>query len=295
MSRFFFLPFMLLMMASLSGCIRDDIAECPPLTVTVDIRDRNYFNVDEVELEERLPADLPFAHYMPTVHWTLRSLATGEIVDESELISVAGSSPTFTPDICGCIPHGEYVLTVWGGLESFEPLSSDLSELTFHPGEAEGRDIFLTNDTLLYDAWHDSYTVYMERTKGKLIIEKTGLPDDAVGSTKRVTGLFGRADRHFSYSGFTAATTHTPITPAESVVTETLLAPSVGKDASAVSLTLDVSGPRPTLPLPHRVNVTMRRNELTVLRYAWNDTRRDFDIFLLVNGAWEVVYGMEVD
>ena len=73
---------MLLTTAALSSCVRDEIEPCPPLQVNITVKDKNYFNVDKVELEERLPEDLAFREYIPTLHYTLRDAATGEVVEE---------------------------------------------------------------------------------------------------------------------------------------------------------------------------------------------------------------------
>ena len=39
----------------------------------------------------------------------------------------------------------------------------------------------------------------------------------------------------------------------------------------------------------------MHRNELTVLRYVWNEEKEDFEVFMLVNDNWEMVHGMEIE
>ena len=44
---------------------------------------------------------------------------------------------------------------------------------------------------------------------------------------------------------------------------------------------------------PEDVSITMRRNEMTVLKYVY--TERGMDIYLLVNDRWEKVHQMEMD
>lgn len=276
----------------ITSCVRDEIADCPPLRVNIAVKDKNYFNVDNVELEERLSDDLPFREYVPTLYWVLRDLNTGEIVDESPLITVSGDEKTVMPDICPCVPHGKYVLTVWGGLDSRDALNEDMTLLNFHPDNTEGRDVYMTNDTLLYDAWHNDYTVEMERTKGKLIIEKVNLPVDTKESGKSVTGLFGNVNNAFRYDGETSVTKRTVLTPAPQIVTKTELSPSLKVDGSVLSLAF--SGSEITLH-PKKVNITMHRNELTVLRYVWDPDKQDFVIYMLVNDNWEMITKMEID
>lgn len=279
----------------ISSCVRDEIPDCPPLRVNIAVKDKNYFNVDKVELEERLSDDLPFREYVPTLYWVLRDLNTGDIVDESPLITVSGDERTVTPDICPCVPHGKYVLTVWGGLDSRDALSEDMTSLTFHPGNTEGKDVYMTNDTLLYDAWHNDYTVELERTKGKLIIEKLNLPSEITASEKTVTGLFGDVNSVFRYGGETSVTRRTEFVPSPQVVTKTVLAPSLKEDGSRLSLNFTGEAAKSSPLIPKTVNITMRRNELTVLRYVWNEGEKDFTIYILVNDNWEVVHNMGLE
>lgn len=285
----------ILLSVFISSCVRDEIPDCPPLRVNIAVKDKNYFNVDKVELEERLSDDLPFREYVPTLYWVLRDLNTGDIVDESPLITVSGDERTVTPDICPCVPHGKYVLTVWGGLDSRDALDEEMTTLTFHPGNTEGKDVYMTNDTLLYDAWHNDYTVELERTKGKLIIEKVNLPSDISSSEKTVTGLFGEVNSVFRYGGETSVTRRSEFVPAPQVVTKTVLAPSLKEDGSRLSLNFTDNAAKSSPLIPKTVNITMRRNELTVLRYVWDGEKRDFTIYILVNDNWEVVHNMGLE
>ena len=160
----------------------------------------------------------------------------------------------------------------------------------------EGHDIYLTNDTLVYDAWNYDYTVDMERTKGKLVIQAANLPDGIIQTEKSVCGLYGKLDSRFAYSGETSVHTEIPWDAPEEIVTKTVLSPSVRNDGSV----LDVDFHGKTVKgastfLPKNVNITMKRNELTVLRYVYDDGTGDFTIYILVNDNWEVIHGMEID
>jgi len=274
------------------SCVRDNIPDCPPLRINIAVKDKNYFNVDKVELEDRLDEDLAFREYVPTLYWVLRDADTGKIVDKSPLITVSGDEKTVSPDINPDLPHGKYVLTVWGGLENSDPLNEDMTLLGFHPGNTEGRDVYMTNDTLLYDAWHNDYTVEMERTKGKLIIEKLDLPADIKESKKSITGLFSNVNNEFLYGGETGVSKQTALTPAPQIVTKTLLSPSLKEDGSVLSL--DFTGNGAALK-PKEITITMRRNELTVLRYVWVPEEQTFEIYMLVNDNWETITKMDID
>ncbi len=91
LSQFACLAFLLGGSLIASSCLRDDIPDCPPMNVKIVVKDKNYFNVDKVELEDRVAEDLPFKEYVPTLYWVLRDAQTGDVVDGSEgLIRVKG-------------------------------------------------------------------------------------------------------------------------------------------------------------------------------------------------------------
>ena len=285
-----------LMAGFAASCVRDEIPDCPPLRVQIAVKDKNYFNVDKVELEDRMSEDLAFREYVPTLYWVLRDLATGEVVEEEWVHKVEGDGKTVPVEFCPCVPHGTYVLTVWGGLDDEEPLGDDPLTIDFHPSNTEGRDIYMTNDTILYDAWHNDQIVEMERTKGKLIIEKVNLPKEITSSEKKIDGIFSTVNNAFGYSGNTHVLVSTPIESQANIVTKTMLTPSVNENGSMLSMRFfDVAGALIPTMLPKAVDITMKRNELTVLRYEWDRVKQEFNIYILVNDNWQLISNMSVE
>lgn len=285
----------LLLVPALTSCIRDEIEDCPPLQVNIAVKDKNYFNVDKVDMEERRSDDLAFREYVPTLFYMLRDAKTGEVMEEQGVFRVEGEAKTMKVDFCPCLPHGTYVLTVWGGMKDMTSLSEDRTALALHPEHAEGDDIYLVNDTLVYDAYRYDYTVEMERTKGKLIVEAEGLEQGLEHSTMKADHIYERVDSGFSYSSDTYASMQYDWT-GQHVLTKTVLAPSLKRNGSTLSLQFYDSAQRlnPVLS-PKDVRITMRRNELTVLRYVWNEDKDDFVVYMLVNDNWEMVHGMEIE
>lgn len=285
----------LLLVPALTSCIRDEIEDCPPLQVNIAVKDKNYFNVDKVDMEERRSEDLAFREYVPTLFYMLRDAKTGEVMEEQGVFRVEGDGKTVPVDFCPCLPHGTYVLTVWGGMKDMTSLSEDRTALALHPEHAEGDDIYLVNDTLVYDAYRYDYTVEMERTKGKLIVEAEGLKQGLEHSTMKANHIYERVDSGFSYSSDTYASMQYDWT-GQHVLTKTVLAPSLKRNGSTLSLQFYDSAQRlnPVLS-PKDVRITMRRNELTVLRYVWDEEKDDFVVYMLVNDNWEMVHGMEIE
>ncbi|MCD8317466.1 MAG: hypothetical protein LUC45_00765 [Paraprevotella sp.] len=238
--------------------------------------------------------------YVPTLYYRLRLLekdGTSRTVAEKCVFPVEDDEKEYSVKFDESLPHGTYVLTVWGGLKNLDPLNEDRTAISFHPGYDEGTDVYVSNDTLIYDAYHYTYTTELERTKGKLIIEVTDLPQAVCSSEKTVDGLFGTLDcLSFLYSGQTEVETHRDWTSAGEVVTKTLLTPSVHENGSSVHIQFydEADHSDPPVLLPQNVDVTMRRNELTVLKYVY-DGNGDFTVYMLVNDNWEEVHGMIID
>lgn len=279
------------------SCVRDEIPPCPPLQVEITVKDKNYFNVDNVEVEERRNEELAFREYIPSLYYRLQDAVTGDVVEEQPLLEVTGDEKTYLVTFCDCIPHGTYTLTVWGGLTENSPLSDDGTSISFHPGNREGEDIYMTSHTLNYDARNYVYTVGLERTKGKLVIEVENLPGDVNYSDKTVEGVFGNLNCMFSYADVTRVSTLSEWNATENeIVTTTLLAPSVKENGSRLQANFyDTSDRQTPVLTPAEVNITIRRNELTVLKYVYDDTTGGFDIYVFLNDSWDKIFDMGID
>lgn len=287
----------LLLVPALTSCIRDEIEDCPPLQVNIAVKDKNYFNVDKMDPENERPTDLAFREYVPTLFYMLRDVKTGEVVEEHGVFRVEGEAKTMTVDFCPCLPHGTYVLTVWGGMKDMTSLSEDRTALALHPEHAEGDDIYLVNDTLVYDAYHYDYTVEMERTKGKLIVEAEGLEQNIGQMKTNVDGLFGKVNSDFIYSGETHVSNTSAVTADQKVRMSSIMAPSVGSGTSLVdvSFTRKDGASDMLLPKPADVKINMERNRITMLKYVFNPDADKFTIYIKVNDNWEDIHGMILD
>ncbi|MDE6246958.1 MAG: hypothetical protein K2M41_03840 [Muribaculaceae bacterium] len=295
LSQYAYLAFAMAGIAITSSCIRDEIPDCPPMQVKIVVKDKNYFNVDKVDLEDRVSESLPFKEYVPTLYWVLRDVASGEVVDSSNgLITVDGNADYVTPSICPCIPHGTYVLTVWGGLKDSSHLTENMDRLSFHPGNTPGEDVYLTNDTLIYDAWRNDHIVELERTKGKLIVEKVGVPSYIVKTEKNISGIYGDLHHHdFSYGGETSVRSLLDITDHSRTVSKTLLSPSTTKDGSNLNIQFLSKEGNADIKSGD-VKINMHRNELTWVRYVWDPATGSFKIYIKINDSWELVNNMGI-
>lgn len=288
---------LLLSVPLLASCIRDQLDDCPPLRVEIGVKDKNYFNVDKVDMEEQLSDSLAFRQYVPTLFYMLRDAATGDVVEEQGVFPVDGDGKTVPVDFCPCLPHGKYILTVWGGLDDLSQLSPDHLSLELHRDRQQGGDVYLVSDTLLYDAYNYDYRVELERTKGKLIVQAENLPGYYNLVDIDVSGIYGKVNSNFKYSGETDVYDKISIPLKPKVSTSTLLAPSVSENSSVLDVDFTHSTPSSNdMQLsPDDVRITMRRNMITVLRYVWDEQKKHFVVYMLVDDNWEQVHGMEID
>ena len=287
-----------------TSCIHEAIPDCPTLAVRIAVKDKNYFNIDKVDLESRVSEELPFQEYVPSLYWTLRDFETGDVVDYQSLIDIESDNEErilpihIRPDL----PHGKYILTVWGGMGSEGALEDDPTTFHLHRNNTELNDVYLTNDTIVYDPRNYDYLVELERIKGKLIIEGVNLPEGLTRSEETVTGLYSYVDNSFNYSDRVSVIKASDLdinqglTEAGFIVNTAVLSPSAEENGSV--LTMKFRHGEETLNQTYtapNVNININRNELTVVRYEWDKVDYGFNIYLLVNGNWELVSRMELE
>lgn len=53
---------------SCTSCIREDLDQCPPLSVDIEVKDKNYANVEQVDIEEEEDENQPFSYFVPTLY-----------------------------------------------------------------------------------------------------------------------------------------------------------------------------------------------------------------------------------
>lgn len=280
----------------LSSCLRDHLPPCPPLQVDISVKDKNYFNVNDVNPEDYRSEEMPFREYVPTLCYLLREAETGKIMEQQKVFPVEGDEKTVSLTFCDCLPFGKYILTVWGGLHDNSVLDMESLQVELHAGNEQGADSYLVNDTLLYDASHYAYPVEMERIKGKLIIQVENLPVEINYSEKKIDGLYHYIDPGFRYSGTTSVLTQTSLIQSEGVETNTMLAPSLEEETAVIGVNLynRLTRDIPVLT-PAAINTTIKRNELTVLKYVYDNQTQDFTIYIRLNDSWNMIYDMGIN
>ena len=309
MKRWKHTSMLLVLMAGLllASCIRDDLQPCPPLSVRIGIKDINYFNIDAVEnvtgLDHRLDENLPFRSYIQKLFYVLYDIDRQQTVSVQHLHEVQGDARLATAYLPEDLPFGRYVLLVWANIESEEGILADgkLGTYSLHHNNVEGYDVYMTCDTLLYDEWNYDYTVRLERIKGKLLIEGVNLPTDINWSRKAITNLCGKVDYHFSYepnsTEYVVVESDWSDHPSSRVVTDTYLSPTAVNGEKSTVYVRFFDDPSMSVPVtvPANVDITMRRNEITVLRYVYDADSGGFVISTWDDDSWQVIHDMGLE
>ena len=287
--------------AVLTSCIRKDVEDCQPLSVSIAVGDKNYSNIDEmaalgVSLQPEDESQ-PFVHYVKKLYYVLQDKATGKTVYTRHLHDVAGDRAMATAYLPADLPFGEYVLTVWGNIQSETPISEDGTSYNFHINQSPGYDVYMTCDTLLYDAYHARHTVSLRRLKGKLVIEAEQMPDGIRLSRKTIDGLSATVGQDMEYGG--SATVATAIEwdgdTAEEMSSQTFLSPTSEGRQSRLDMAFH-DDPEDTAPLiaPGSIQVRMERNAITYVRYVYDHAAGRIEAYLAVDGGWKQIYDLEI-
>lgn len=309
MNRFYRIALALMLVAGLGACVREKLPDCPPLQVTLTVKDKNYFNIDDavkLGLAERKAEDLPFRDYVHALYYVVYD-AEGNVVVEQKNTEVTGDDQTQLISLPVSLPYGIYTVTVWGNMDSEAPLGDDPTTADLETEGAAANDIFLASGTFDYQYGKEAFSLALERTKGNLLIKAEGIPDNIDFSTKNVEDVFESVDAFFSYSGLTDIHTELEWGVRNEIQSQTLMCPSPSYegttlgvsfiDRSAVAAQQAGSRAVATRPVlePEDVHITMGRNEITILKYVYDTAEDGFNIFLRVNDRWEQIHSMVVD
>lgn len=280
-----------------TSCIRDEIAECPPLQITVAVKDKNYFNAAEVAAQgvyEPVSESLPFGGYISTLYYKVAD-ETGKTVLEQSNMPVEGDGATYDISLPADLPYGKYRITLWGNMKSDRPLAEDASAAEMEHADAAQNDIYLGDAEMDYRYGTENHIVQMERAKGRLIIVAENLPGHIDRSEKTVAQVYSVVTRGFEYSGLCDLTSRTEWPQPNDITTHTLTCPSEGVETATLSVEFQDADNESVSLVPKEVKLTMERNRITVVKYTYEEEKQDFKISVLVDNNWEEVHDMVIN
>lgn len=295
------LLFTLTTLTTVTSCgIREDLPPCPPLSVMIGVKDKNYSNIDEVEkntgLDHRVDENQSFRSYIQKLYYSLTNVETNEVVFTRHLHEVQGDNQLATAYIPEDLPFGTYAITVWGNIDNETPVQDNGRYYTMHTNEVEGYDVYMTNDTLTYDYENANYTVELKRVKGKLIVQGVDLPPEIRWSRKEITHLSMYAGRHGLYAGSGNVVDVTTWGEEPEIVTNTVLAPTADGEQSTVKFDLydneAMTDPRMSTG---NIGINIDRNRIEVVRIKYDEEADKLKVYLLVNAGWEQVHELDIE
>lgn len=272
----------------LTSCLSETVVHCPPLVVTLGVKDKNYANIDRAtQWEQRRDENLPFRSYIPMLRWELVDFATGNVMLEQENYAVDVDDPVLTLDICDCLPHGKYILRAYGNVSHDSDIADD-GTLRLHQ-----EDSYISIDTLLYDPDNNGHHFDMYRTEGKLIILVEGLPAGTTAMHLTAEGMAATLSPALGYQGDEE---EEEVMRFDGTPLKTLLPPDGPEGHTTLHVEFTVETPEGDIRVPAKdVQVHMRRNELTITKYVYQPETQDFTIYLLVNADWQNVTNLHTD
>lgn len=303
MTRLEFIIYGMALAMSFTSCVRENLDQCPPLRINIEVKDKNYFNVDQTAPKEKQDENQSFRLFVPSLSYRLSRLnddGTQQVIIEEKGFGVEGDGLTYPVSFDPDMPFGKYVFTVWGGMKKRGELNLDKNELLLHPEHSQGDDVYQVCDTLVYDEKHYCYTSEMERTKGKLVIWTENLPAGYHLMDTEVSQLYGIVNPSFQYSEETSVFHESEIEAGAKNKTSIFLAPSFQKHESVVDVNFyknsgEGAGSSSSVLTPDDVKISMERNKITLLRYVYDSDRNRFTIYMKVNDNWEEIHGMILD
>ncbi len=270
------------------SCIKERVDECPDqYSIHLSVKDKNYFNVAASPLARSKDENLAFRQYVNNLRYTLLDLDNDLLYYDSQVFSVSNDDETQTLHFNN-VPSGRYLLTVWGNL----PDNSMKSSFDLHPLQTESSDVYVAFTELQFNDRLQSKTLNLERAKGLLQIVYRDFPDTIKKIDIDVSSLFQSTTNELVYSGETGVTKSFVLSNATNVM-ETFLAPTADGKISGLNVTLYNAN---NLPLftSTTLDMTMRRNEITIIEINYNSLDRAFAFWMWIDDKWAKIYDLSI-
>ncbi|WP_304251870.1 FimB/Mfa2 family fimbrial subunit [Parabacteroides gordonii] len=274
------------MLFLLSSCIKEDMDDCVIThTVKVYVKDKNYSNIESVFQLVKKDEKLPYRAFISTVHYQLRDIKTGQIVEEKSDNALSGSDQFYTIQFNN-LPQGDYNLTVWGNIQS------DTATGILHNNGNELTDTYVANKNITFTSEPFSDLLMLERAKGDLLLLCSNFPSEITLVEEKVTSLYDTVDPYLKYTGNTTVHKTGPVKP----LIETVLAPSVAGGSSKLHLRFfsGTSGNASKELVVPEIPLIMNRNQVTAVEVNYNKITDVLEIWTYVDGEWTMIHHLDI-
>jgi hypothetical protein len=262
------------------SCLSEKISGCE---VDIAVHDKNYDNAAEVGDIVR-DETLPMISYIGSLVTGSRPAGGGNYTYSDESLSPV---QVVHPLDLSRFVSGDYEITSIGGGNAATVL---------HPDGGEGVDLWLGYDKITFPP-SIHRTIWLYRTKGKLIVEPENIPAGIGTLGVEIDGVYARADGGAGtaipivYGGSASVVKQFDVATAGAATRfETLLAPSVEAVSPLRIVFTSVDGISETISL----NVSILRNHITVVRPRYDPQSRQWDITVMIDGKWVKVDNLNI-
>ena len=83
---------------SFTSCVRENLDQCPPLRINIEVKDKNYFNVDQTVPDEKRDENQSFRSFVSSLSYRLSRLnddGTQQVIVEEKGFEVEGDGLTY--------------------------------------------------------------------------------------------------------------------------------------------------------------------------------------------------------
>jgi hypothetical protein len=262
------------------SCVSENFSGC---RVEIAVRDKNYDNAAEAGDPVR-EETLPMVSYIGSLVTGNRPAGGGNYTYSDEPLSPL--ELVHMLDISRFV-DGQYAIMAIGAGNSTDVL---------HPGGGEGADLCLGYETISFPL-SANRTIWLYRTKGKLVVEPENIPVGIRTIGVEIDGLYARAAVGggaaipIMYDGSVSVVKQFEVAAAGAVPRfETLLAPCVEAVSPLRIVFTSVDGTSETISL----NVSILRNHITVVRPRYEAQSRRWEITVMVDGRWVEVNNLNI-
>ncbi len=287
----FRLLFLLQVAFLFSSCVKEDMEECTSdFQLIVNILDKEYSNADELpEIVTRAIAP-SFDDYVDHFGYELVCVNTARTLPYSTQSNISVDDSSLSIPINDWY-EGSYRITAWGNYPSNTqaPLGCSLNS-----EELADEDIYFCLDTIQFSQDTSSAECFLYRTKGKLIIFVENLTDSVYAITANISSVYGYVNQNFEYGQATDISKTSYSSFQNLTVIESKVSPTPEGQFSAVSLTFysrNTGEPFYTSP---PIEVTIRRNEITLLGVALIEGGTASEIKVWIENRWETVQYIDI-